>query len=254
MDNEWTATTPSVPCSRIGPGWTVPGELRVALVGEHGHPVRPAPGGLGAEIAQAAGRVGRRVRPQQQGPGGVGRRRWRPRSRPPSRPGGGGTGTARQPGQLGAHGVGRVRHRRVEHGVALGLAQAQHVGRGGDQLLRPDARGHRRGHLVQPEATGQPRRRGLAQQRAPRRGGVAPLVSEVASASTTLGSGGSQGVPMEQSTMPPGCACGQLGQAVEAVVGIRRQAERHRLRHELGEAGPAHVVQHHPHAWPTPRR
>ena len=49
----------------------VPGELGVALVGEHRHAVGPAPGRLRPEVAQAPGRVRRRVGPEQEGRAGV---------------------------------------------------------------------------------------------------------------------------------------------------------------------------------------
>ena len=53
----------------------VPGELDVALVGQHGHAVGPPPGRDRAEVVEAAGRVARRVHPQAQRPGGIGRGR-----------------------------------------------------------------------------------------------------------------------------------------------------------------------------------
>ena len=44
---------------------------------------------------------------------------------------------------------------------------------------------------------------------------------------STAGSGGSWGVPMEQSTMPPSWASATLARPSEPVVGIGRQPERH---------------------------
>ena len=194
-------------------GRAVPGELGVALVGEHRDAVRPAPGRLRAEVAQAARRVRRRVGPEHAGRGPRRRRSMAPRSSPPSRPGGAGTGDGAAAGQLRAHGVGRIGHRGVEHRVPV-RAGAGAAG----AAPRPRApwcpRRRRRttaGTSVEPEAPGQPRRGGLAQLRAarPRRGSPARCPTTPAPRSRRA-SGGSQGVPMEQSTMPPSCASASL--------------------------------------------
>ncbi len=104
---------------------TVPGELGVALVGQHRHVAGPAPGGGGAQVDKLPRRVRGAVHPQAQGPGGVvlghvGQAGVR--DRPAS-------------GQGGAHGVRRVAGGRVEHGVPVRPAQPQPVRGGGHPLL-----------------------------------------------------------------------------------------------------------------------
>ena len=85
-----------------------PGELGVALVGEHGHAPRPSPGGGGAEVGERAGGVGRAVHPERQGP----RRRPRPTRSTRSRPPPGRFGDARPPGSRPAGRSGRRWDRR----------------------------------------------------------------------------------------------------------------------------------------------
>ncbi len=70
---------------------------------------------------------------------------------------------------------------------------------------------------------------------------------------STPGSGGSHGVPMEQSTMPPGRPRPPRP-GRQPVVGVGRQPEASRRRHELGEARPARRRRARPGAWPPPRR
>ena len=192
-------------------GRAIPGELGVALVGEDRNAVRTPPGGLGPEVPQATGRVRRRVRPQHQGPRRVGgldgveieaarpSRRGRHAGRRDTRPAPlpWRTSDTRRPGTAPC---------------PSRLAQAEHVRHGGDQLLGPHAGGDRRHrHLRQSEAAGEPFRCRLPQLRAARGGGVAALGVRRRDRSTaTRGGGGSHGVPMEQSTMPPSCASASL--------------------------------------------
>ena len=87
---------------------TVPRELDVALVGQHGHPVPAAPRRRRAQVVDSAGRVARRVDPHAEGPLGV--------------LGGDvveiGVGHRPAPGQRGAHRVGGVADLWVQDGVS----------------------------------------------------------------------------------------------------------------------------------------
>ena len=125
------------------PRRAVPGELGVALVGEQGNAVRPPPGGLRPEVAQAPGRVRRRVRPQQQGaPGvlGIDGVELQPSEPAP----GGRNRDGAAAGQLRPHGVGRIGHGGKQHRVAPRLAQPEQVRHRGHELLGPHAGGDRR--------------------------------------------------------------------------------------------------------------
>ena len=140
-------------------GRAVPGELGVALVGEHGDAVGPPPGRLRTrgrprppvgfegefdQSSRARARVGRvdGVEIEAAEPPGRGRDR---------------DGAA--PGQLRPHGVGRIGHRGVQHRVPVRLAQPEQVRHRGHELLRPDAGGDRRRRDVgEPEAARQPPR------------------------------------------------------------------------------------------------
>ena len=99
------------------------------------------PRGDGGEVVNTAGRVARAVHPQDERPVGGGRVDGlevdasvdpeRDRHRPAA-------------GEDGPHLVGRVRRGRVEHGVAIGTAQAQPLRQGADELLAPDGSPDRR--------------------------------------------------------------------------------------------------------------
>ncbi len=224
----------------------VPGELGIALVGEHGDRVGPAPGRLRVEVPEATGRVGGRIRPQQQGTrrvGGADGAEIEPAD--PPRLGRHRHGAAA--GQLRAHGVGRIRHGRVQHRVLVRLAQPEDVGHRGDELLRPHTGGNRgRRELGHAEAAGQPLRRRLAQLAGspPRRGNPARCPTTRAPRPRRAAGGRRAS---RWSSRP--CRLRARRRARPARPGGRRgtgEAEaRRRRRHELGEASPAHIVQHH---------
>ncbi len=135
------------------PRRALPGELHVALIGEHRHVVDATPGGDGAEVVARAGRIARRVDPQRQrssrvrlvdgveGQLSVGRERH---------------GNRTAPGEDGAHLVGGVGDLGVQHRVAVRTAQLQPLRKGADELLRADARGHLAAVDGDVEASGDP--------------------------------------------------------------------------------------------------
>ena len=176
------------------------------------------------------------------------------RSRPPDRPVAGGTGTARAPGELRPHGVGRVRHRRVEHRVPLrARAGAGTCGTRGHELLGPDARRDRRaGTSVTPNRRASQSAAAARRRRAARRGGVAPLGARRRQGGHDGGAAaGRTGVPIEQSTMPPVVrARPARPRPVEALVGVGRRAmnpartSSRRRPPNSREAGPARLVEH----------
>ncbi len=106
----------------------VPAALDVALVADQEHPPFPAPGDDLAQVVgrqHTAGRVGRRVQPEQaRSLGSEGRQRV--------------GREAAGPGQARTHLVGRVGQRGVDHQVAG--TEAEVDGQGGDELLRADHR------------------------------------------------------------------------------------------------------------------
>ena len=138
----WTASARPAPrrcrAARRSCGAPVPGELGVALVGEHGHRRAPGP--------TPPPRPGRSARPvgldglftHRHSARSASSSATADRSRPPSARG----GHLHQPaaGQARPHGVGRVGQRRGQHGVAPGRAQLQEPRRGGHELLGADAR------------------------------------------------------------------------------------------------------------------
>ena len=111
-----------------------PRELDVALVGEHRHVVAPAPGGGGGEVVEAPvgllGLLTHSASARSASSSAIASRSRRPAS-----------SAARHrpaPGEDRAHLVGRVGRRRVQHGVAVGAAQAQPLRQRADELLGPD--------------------------------------------------------------------------------------------------------------------
>ena len=105
--------------------------------------------GLLTHSGQRAIGVGRSDRGEVERTVGVGRHRDRPAT-----------------GQDRAHLVGRVRHRRIQHGVAVGSPQAQPLRQRPDELLGPDAGadlGDRHGDVEAP--TDPPLRRGAQLER-----------------------------------------------------------------------------------------
>ena len=226
-----------------------PGELGVALVGEDRHAPRPSPRRLRGQVAQAPGGIGGRVRPQHEGAVGVGlgdgveieAAECGPAGAAPARPG---SRPARRPWR---------RSGTTPPGTAPCRALAG--GAGGNGAPRPPAPWSP--HRPPPSPAGRPAARSAAPTRPRRRRSVpgsrpkpdSPRsLPEEDRASITPGGGGSHGVPMEQSTTPPGKRLGELAQRGHPVVGVRRELERHVVRdssagHELGEASLAHVVE-----------
>ncbi len=245
-------------------GWPGPGELRVALVREDGHPARPAPLRLGGVVAQPPRGVGGRVRPEQEGAGRIGLgdgteveptdppRRRRNRDGP-------------APGQRRTHGIRRVGHRRVEHGVPIRTAQAQQVGHRGHELLGADTGRHRRRlDGAEPEPPLQPGRGGVDQQGAPGGHGVAPFTARRGERLDHTGRWRVAGVTDGTVDDPLGEGVGQLAEGGHPVVGVRRERESRRSpRHwppttnSANRARPTssrttcNVVDSSPSAWPT---
>ena len=183
------------------------GELDVALVARNDDAVGAAPLGDPLEVRGVGDRrrrVARLVDPQQQRaigvvgvdrvevevPVGVERHRHRA-----------------LPGERRAHLVRRVRNRRVENGVEIGASQREEMRERDDHLLRTDARGDVRRRHVDSGPPGHPRGGRFVQRRRSAEGGY-PIdrgAASAAAAATRSGTG-SHGVPIEQSTTPPGSA------------------------------------------------
>ena len=111
------------------------------------------------------------------------------------------------PRERRAHLVRRVRDRRVENRVEIGPAQPEEVRERDHHLLGTDARADVRGCHVDTRPPRHPPRGGLVERRGTGRRRVAhrALAASAAAAATTSGTG-SHGVPIEQSTTPPGSA------------------------------------------------
>ncbi len=178
FESECTARTPSSPdwstvvgIGRLAVGSA--GELRVALVASDDDAALPCPRddrGDAFGPHRRAGGVGGIVEPQDQTAFGVGRRdpfevgkpvgvEWH-RNRPQTR-------------EASAHLVGRVRDRRVEHGVTRRIPEVQHMGQRRHELLGADTRDHAVGIDTHVETPTDPRRRGLTQRRSSDRRRVA---------------------------------------------------------------------------------
>ena len=262
----WTASgrPPRPRCPLAGPTRRRPGpgELGVALVGEHRHAVAPAPRRRRAEVGQAAGRVGRasstqrsrarsasasldglQVEPRA---GGVGRRhRRRPGSRPAPHP-------WRRSGRRrpGTSTVSRS-----------GSAQAQVLGGRRHELLGADARGHAPRVDADPEAAVQPvgRRLGGRPARRPTTGSPRS-VPEMARARPRRRAAGRTACrpssrPSRRAGPRPAAAgrpAGRRGRAGAEARGTGVDGPR--SRHVLGEAGPAGVVEDDVDARPPRRR
>ncbi len=143
----------------------LPAQFQVALVADHQHPVLARPRHGAPQLGDAqhpAGRVGRRVQPEQLQPGRV----QLPRVLVDHVVG---------PGQPGADLVGRIGQPRIGHPVTR--AQAQLRRQRGDQFLRADQRQHvpvRQPGGAQPPLG--PADQGVPQRRGPPHGGVAGAV------------------------------------------------------------------------------
>ena len=157
---------------RLHRRFTAPGELGVALIGEHRNTVLPAPTRGRTEIVERASGVSGCVDPQTERPSGVARVD-RTQIDTPVLIHGDGNGAA--PRQRCAHGIGRVADSRVQHGVELRRAQPQPVRQTRDQLLGSDACSNTGGGHTDPEAVGEPLHRRLTQLRGADRRGVATL-------------------------------------------------------------------------------
>ena len=142
-------------------------------------------------------------------------------------------GTGRHPARIGAHLVGRVRHGRVQHGVAAGRAQVQVLRQRADELLGADAGGDLVERHVDAEAAVDIQLR------------IAPRSASRADARRVA----ALGCSTRPARRPPRRAAGRtacrstgrrchrrgrrtgLGQPVEAVVGVRRGDEAVSGRH-----------------------
>ena len=130
-------------------------------------------------------------------------------------------------GQGGPHGIGRVRDRRVEHRVALGLPQPEHLRHRGDQLLGAHASRDRRvRNGLEPEATFQPGRGSPDQCRAPGRRRVAAFTARRRQRLDHARRGRITWRPDGAVDHPSGQGRRQLSQRRHTVVGIWRKVER----------------------------
>ena len=200
-----------------------PREFHIALVAEHGYAVRATPGSRSRKIVERARRVARRIHPQHECACGV--RRADGRQVEPA----GGVhrhGDAAATRERGAHFVGRIRHGRIQHGVAVGAAQLHVLRCGGDELFAAHARRHLRERHVDAEAPLHPRAGGGAQ----RFGADARRVSAFGVRRRQRGDHrGSRCVARRADRQVDDAAVvlgGQLGERVEPVVGVRRWNER----------------------------
>ena len=133
------------------------------------------------------------------------------------------------------------------------------MGYRGHQLLRAHTGGERRQRqLAEAEAAVEPGRRRLAQRRAAGRRRVAPLGPRGRQGLDHRGQRGVAGRADGAVHHPPGLGLGQLGQAVQPVVGVGRQAEGHEAAtNSAKRARPTsssttwRVADSSPSSWPT---
>ena len=113
-----------------------PGEFHVALVAEDGHTVRATPRSCSRKVVKGTGWIARRVNPQHERLGCVGRGDGREVEAATRVHRHSNRATA---GENRPHLVGGIRHRGIQHHVAVGAAQL-HVLRGrGNELFRANA-------------------------------------------------------------------------------------------------------------------
>ncbi len=205
-----------------------PRELHVALVGEHGDAVPPAPCRGGAQVVDGAGRVAGAVDPQCQRSRRIGRvdrrqvqpsglREW--------------DGHGAASGQRGTHLVGRVGDRRVQHGVEVGSAQPQPLRQRAHELLRADARRRMGGIHGEVEAALDP-----ACDRPPQGGGAdAGRVTALAVRCGQRLDHGRRGRVTRRPDRQVDHATGEPGgerlEPVDPLVRVRRRYERLRMQH-----------------------
>ena len=217
---------PVGPCAEdaglSGSGGLVPDELDVALVAEHRYAVMAAPLHRGGQIVDGAGGVARRVHPQTQRAGdvvGVHRAEIdaplvveRHGNRPAA-------------SQRSPHGVGGIGDRRIQNGVATGIAQPQVVGHRGHQLLGAHAGRHRRTGGVDAEPSGQPVQRSLPVGRGSYGGRIATLAVGGRERSHHFYRGRIGRCPHRQVHAAAVEVVGHRSQLIETVVGVWRGNE-----------------------------
>ncbi len=217
-----------------------------------------APGGRLAEVAQPAGRVRRRVGPEQERPPGVGRVAPDRGPAPIPRASAGGTATGRQPAKQRTHGVGRIGHGRVQHDVAVGVAQVQVLADRRDELLGADARADRLGLDADAEAPLDPPAGGVSQHRGcrPTRGSRARCPTRPSPRARRGPAGRTACRPSSRPSRPrgPGPASPRRAAGGTGTAAARSPWPGSRRRHELGEPRPAGLVEQDGERGRRPRR
>ena len=205
FDSECTATHARRARLEDRAGRTGPGELGVALVGEHQHPVRRPHAAAAARSSSRPVGFDGEFDPQQERPLGVpassvsramrpvvDRDRHRPAARRAARPSR--RSGRRSPGTAPCRGSGSRRREVVRPSTRR-------------TPWCPRTRRRASGVDRDPESPRQPvAARPRGRRRAPARPGSPRSAPRRASAATTASGGGSHGVPIEQSTMPPAVA------------------------------------------------